>query len=140
MTVKPFTSIERAALALLERDFVHESEALSAHPERVGGDFAFKKAMPWYIRIDKVPGGSSDYLQGDFVLDIEVFSGDYATAESVAFGVEALLLGYPHVVEVDGRKVVFDSVTENQGPADIPWEDESVHRLLATFVITARRR
>ena len=140
MTVKPFTSMERAALALLERDLVFEADALSEHPERVGGDFAFKGSMPWYIRIDRVPGGSADRLEGDFVLDIETFSRDYTVAESLAFAIEALLLGYPHVVEVDGRKVVFDSVTENQGPADIPWEDEAVHRLLATYVITARRR
>jgi len=91
--------------------------------------------------IDQVPGGASNALEGDFVLDIEVFSPSYSTAESVAFAVEALLLGYPHVVEVGGRKVVFDRVEQNQGPSDIPWEgDDNVTRMLATYVITARRR
>lgn len=140
MTIQPFSSMERALLALLERDFTYGAEALSDHPERVGGDFGYE-GKPWFIRIDQVPGGASNRLEGDFVLDIEVFSPSYSTAESVAFAVEALLLGYPHVVEVGGRKVVFDSVTENQGPSDIPWEgDDKVTRLLATYVITARRR
>ena len=140
MTIKPFSSMERAVLALLERDLVVDAQPLSATPERVGGDAAFS-GKPWYIRIDQVPGGASDRFEGDFILDIEVFSGSYSTAESVAFAVEALLLGYPHVVEVGGRKVVFDSVVENQGPSDIPWEgDDTVSRLLATYVITARRR
>lgn len=141
-TVIPQSSLERALLALLERDFVtRDGDVLAQHPGRVGGDFGYDPAaMPWFIRIDRIPGGSSGRLEGTTVIDLEVFSTDYLLAESVAFDLEALVLGYPHVVEVEGRKVVFDDVTQNVGVADLPWEDDSVHRLGATYVITARRR
>lgn len=136
MTVKPFSRIERSLLLLL----VQKYPGLEGSDAWVGGDFAYDAAtMPWYIRIDKVPGGATDRLEGDFIIDLEVFSNDYDQAESVAFDLEALALGYPHVVEVDGRRVVFDSVVQNVGVADLPWEDDSTYRLGATYVITARR-
>lgn len=141
-TMKPFSSIEIAMMALIERDGLVVDGVDTPVPDpQVGGDFAYDpETMPWYIRIDKVPGGSSDRLQGDFVLDLEVFGADYLLTESVAFALEALVLGYPHVVEVGDRKVVFDDVTQNSGVADLPWEDDSTYRLGATYVITARRR
>lgn len=135
MTVKPFTSVERAVLALFERDYTE----VPGDP-RVGGNFPGEVAADdYFIEIDKV-GGRSDRFEGDFVLDIGVYSGSYSLAESVAFELEALLLRYPHVVEVDGKKVIFDYVEQNQVPAEAPWDDDAVHRLLATYVITARRR
>lgn len=137
----PRTSVEQAVLALLMREVVFEGEALSSHPARVGGDFPGPELVdPWYIRIDRVPGGRFGRIQGYDVVDLEVFSTDYARAESLAFALEALALGYPHVVEVGDRKVVLDSVSQNVGVADLPWEDDSVYRLGATFAITARRR
>ena len=132
--VKPFSSIERAMLEIIVRD-------AEVPREQVGGDFGFDPAtMDYYVRIDRVPGGSSTGLQGDFIIEIEVFGQNYGAAESLAFRLEALALGYPHVVEVDGRKTVFDTVSQNAGVADLPWEDDSTYRLGATYVITARRR
>jgi hypothetical protein len=140
--VKPFSSIERALKALIVRDgLIVEDVATPVPSELVGGDFGYDPAiMPWYIRIDKVPGGAADRFQGDFVIDLEVFGQDYLATESIAFALDALVLGYPHVIEVEDRKVVFDDVTQNVGPADLPWEDDSTYRLGATYVITARRR
>jgi hypothetical protein len=137
--VIPRVSMERALMALLVRDFVYEGEPLSAHDERVGSDFP-DSTDPWYIRIDRVPGGRTGPLEGYDVIDLEVFSTNYLLAESVAFALEALVLGYPWVVEVDDRKVIIDSVTQNVGVADFPWEDDSVYRLGATYVLAARRR
>ena len=140
-TIRPFASIDRALLALLVAQPLQIDDTTTAVPEaQVGGDFAYQPTMPWYIRIDKVPGGSSDRFGGQFIVDIEVFAADYLLAESVAFAIEALLLGYPHVVEVDGRKVVIDDVSQNASPAELPWEDDSVSRLGSTYVLTARRR
>jgi hypothetical protein len=134
-TVTPWGPWERAVLALLEANM----PSLQDHPERVGGDLAYEREMPWYIRIDRV-FSRSNRLEGVFTVDLEVFAPEYAVAESVSNDLEALLLGYPHVVEVDGEKFVFDSVSQNSGPNDLPWEDEEVTRLGATYVITARRR
>lgn len=141
--IKSFGSIERALEKFLLQ---HYQPLVDLGPDadgRVGGELAFDPAtMPWYIRIDKV-GGRSDRLEGDFVVDIEVFgarSVGYVNTESHALDIEALLLGYPHVVEVDGRRVVFDTVSQNTLPDELPWEDDEVTRLGATYVITARRR
>jgi hypothetical protein len=92
-----------------------------------------------YVRLEQGPGGRSNQLEGDFVFDIETFSTKYAVAYSAAQDIEALLLRYPHVVRLDDRQVVFDSVDQNTAPHEIFWDDDSVHRLLATYVITARR-
>lgn len=138
MTIKPFTSpAERTVLALLDRDLA----ALEGDTSRAGGNYPDSSALAdeqVYVRIERV-AGSSDRLEGDFVLDIETFSASYSAAESAGFAIEALLLGYPHRVRVGEKDVVLDRVEQNQGPQEIPWEDDNVHRLSATYVITARR-
>lgn len=144
--VKPFGSIEKALAALLVAglpnadwtqadwdDLTGDGDGL------VGGDLAYEREQPWYIRIDKV-SGRSDRFEGDFTLDVEVFGINYLETESRSLDIEALLLGYPHVVEVEGSTWVFDTVSQNTIPDELPWEDDEVSRLGATYVITARRR
>ena len=134
--LKSFTSAERALMALVLSLETDEP----VDPARVGGDFAFDpETMPWYIRIDRIPGGRAGQIQGSQIVEVEVFSQDYLVADSLAFAIDALALGYPHVVEVDGRKVVLDRVFQNMGPADLHWEDDSVFRIGATYSITMRR-
>jgi hypothetical protein len=107
---------------------------------RVGGNFDYDPALPWYVRIEQVFSRSTR-LEGSFTFDVEVFApSDGTVAESVSDGLEALLLGYPHVIEVDDETFVFDTVFQNEGRRPLPWEDESVTRLGSTYVITARRR
>lgn len=139
-TIKSFGSMELALKALLIAKYPPLAQLPAFEADaRVGGDLAFEPALGWYVRIDKVDQ-NVDRLEGDFIMDVEVFGVNYLATESHALDIEALLLGYPHVVEVGGRTVVFDSVTQNAGPDDLPWEDDGVHRLGATYVITARRR
>lgn len=126
--VIPFTPIERTLRAFI----------LANRPELVVGRDLPRTGSGLYVRIERI-GGRSDRIQGDFVIDIEVFHSNYNTAESTALDLEALLLGYPHVVKVGDQHVVFDSVEQNQGPASIFWDDDQVHRLLATYAITVRR-
>jgi hypothetical protein len=133
--IKPFGSIELAVRELLL------ANVTDATPEQVDGDFAYDPAtMPFFIRIDKVPGTSTDRFGGDFAIDVEVFGVNYLEVESQALDIEALLLGYPHVVRVGDLTWVFDEVTQNSSPNELPWEDDEVTRLGATYVITARRR
>lgn len=130
MNIRPFAPIERAVRDLIQRDFTPLPEGIGRD---LPGDF-----VGTYVRIERT-GGSADRIQGDFLLDIEVFHTSYSRAESTLSALGALLLGYPHTVEVDGRRVTFDRVVENVGPQEIPWEDDNVYRLHAMYVITARR-
>lgn len=106
---------------------------------RVGGEFSFATGDGWYFRVELV-NSAADRFEGDFVFDLETWGDAYLDTDSRANRVDALVLGYPHVVEVDGHTWVFDKVSQNTGPRDLPWEDDAVTRLGATYVITARRR
>lgn len=133
--VAPRFSIPRALLALFDRDLA----AVVGHPERVGG-IPPEDPDPLYVEISRVPGGRWDEVQGYDVVDIDVYSRDFSQADSTAYAVEALLLTGPHSVELDGGVVVLDRAKQNIGPSERPWDDTSVYRVGATYVITARRR
>lgn len=94
---------------------------------------------PWYVRLIRVPGSRAEQLETTTAMDIETFAPEYNLADSLARGIEAVLLGYPHVVGVDSARVVVDSVYQNTGPHEIPWEDPAVNRILATYTFTVRR-
>ncbi len=132
--LKPRSSMEKALLYLLERDYA----PLHEHPERIGGDLPVSVGQ-LYIRVGRVTGAAGQ-IQGDTVIDVEAYSVSWSIADSAASSLEALLLGYPHVVEVDGRKVVIDRVTHNTGPQDLPWSDDRVYRIGSTYTLTARRQ
>lgn len=128
--IKPLPSIERAMVAFLKARFPDAP---------VGGDLV-GTPEEGYIRVAKVPGGAGDRFGATFVVDVEVFHPSYLTAESRALDIDAALLGYPHVVEVDPEtRVVFDEVEQNAGPAETFWDDPSVSRILSTYAITLRR-
>ena len=137
--VTPFGSVERALMSLLVRDYA----PLTGLDTRVGGNFpSGLLGTDWYIRVEKIPGGRANSFQGDFVLDLEVFSQDYLLADRVALDLEAILLGHGHhVVIADGTRWVFDEVEQNIAPSERPWDgDDDTSRIGATYVITARRR
>lgn len=134
LIVKPFAPMERALRDLIRRDLTE----VAGSPRAVGRDLPDSKLNGLYIRLERV-AGSAGRIEGDFVFDVETFHPNYSKAESAASALGALLLAYPHTLLLDDRRVTFDSVTENQGPSEIPWDDDNVHRLLATYVITARR-
>lgn len=139
-TIKAWGPFLRGVKALLETSLPDITGLPEADRDgRVGGDFSFERKDGWYIRLGLIDS-TSDRIGGQFVFDLEVWGDDYADAESRANRVDALILGYPHVVEVDDYKWVFDTVSQNTGPRELPWEDDEVTRLGATYVITARRR
>lgn len=139
-SIKAWPSFERGVKNLLLEHFPDIADLpVDEQDGRVGGDFAFQSGQGWYIRIGLVTG-ASDRIGGDFVFDLETWGDDFLETESRANRLDALVLGYPHVVEVDDRKWVFDSVSQNTGPRELPWGDDAVTRMGATYVITARRR
>lgn len=139
-TITKFGSIERAVKAFLISAYNQLNTLDPAEADAlVGGDLRFDTSKPFYIRVDKV-GGVTDRFEGTFIVDVEVFGVNYGETESRSLDIEALLLGYPHVVEVEGKMWLFDQVSQNRLPDELPWEDDAVTRLGATYVITARRR
>lgn len=133
-------SIEAAVRKLLMSSLPGLREMPPAEGRKyVGRDFSFDPTTAdFYIRLGKVPGPGGR-LETTHIVDIEVFARNYLAAESRSLDIEALLLGYPHVVEVDGREVGFDRVHQNVVPDELPWEDDSVSRVGATYAITVRR-
>lgn len=123
----PFPSVSKALRALLKTRFA-----------AVGGSLP-GELTDLYVRIEMLPGRSNIH-EGDFVFDVETFAPSYSAAESAAFAIEALLLGYAGMVEVPGATPVrFDSVASSSTPSETFWDDDTVTRFLATYVITVRR-
>jgi len=134
--VKKFGAIELALLALLVRDL----DVLEGSEVRVGGDFP-TSVDDFYIRIDKVPGGGNTSFEGDFLVDIEVFSEDYLRAEDISEDIEVLMLAHGVTSVVAGdQKWVFDGIFQNRGIADLDWDGgDDTHRLSASYSFTVRR-
>jgi hypothetical protein len=133
--VAPFGSVELAVMELLVRDYA------PLDMDHIGGEMP-GTVDPWYVRVDKIPGGRTDSFEGAFLLDIEVFASDYLNAEKILHDIEGLLLahGY-HVVISGGRRWVFDSVFQNSGVADLPWDGgDDTFRLGSTYTLGFRRQ
>lgn len=127
MTVTPFPMIEKAV-----RELVQTYEPASG---KTGGSPDFDPGVDLYVMISLVPGGSTDQIEGDWVLDIDVFSSSYGSAMNHALALEPVLIGSRKVTSV----LRLDNVYQNEGPAERPWDDEGTFRVGATYAFTARR-
>lgn len=127
-TPAPFPMIEIALKELIERDLDAEG--------KVGGDLSYDPSTDFYIWIGLVPGGASNVLEGTWVVDIDVFSKGYGTSMDKSLALEALLL------KPGGHRTTvmrIDSVFENIGPTERPWDDDAVFRVGGTYAFAARR-
>lgn len=123
-----FPMVEMAAKALLE-------EKVTGAAGNVGGDLSYDGTTDFYIWIGLVPGGSTDQLSGEWILDIDVLSKSYVTAMQKCLEIEAKIIGPRHVTET----MRIDNVYQNQAPAERPWDDDTVYRVGGTYVLTGRR-
>jgi len=128
-TPDPFPMIEVALKQLLERD-------LAGAEGKVGGDLSYDGVADFYVWIGLVPGGASNALEGTWIVDIDVFSKGYGVSMNKALAIESVLLK-PGGHRTSTMRI--DSASQNTGPADRPWDDDSVFRVGATYVFTARR-
>ena len=124
----PFPLVEVAIKELIET-------LLPSLLGKVGGDLSYEPGDGTYVWIGLVPGGSTDRVDGQWIVDIDVFGDGYAAAMNNALAIEANLVGPHHVTSV----MRLDNVYQNSGPSERPWDDESVYRIGATYVFTARR-
>lgn len=125
--MNPFPMIERAVLEMVQT----YPPALG----KAGGDPDFQPGTDLYVMIGLV-GGATDEVEGDWAVDIDCFSSSYAGAMDAALALEATLLGR-RLWRTE--TMLLDRVTQNEAPAERPWEDESTYRVGATYSFVARR-
>lgn len=127
MTVNPFPLVEAAIKELIETKF-------PAAVGKVGGDLSYAPGSGLYVWLGLI-GGSTTQVDGQWALDVDVFGDNYAEAMTNALAVEAALVGPRHVTST----MRLDNCTQNEAPVERPWDDESVFRIGAIYVFTARR-
>lgn len=119
--------VEKAVKELIETGY---EPALG----KVGGDLSYT-GSGLYVWIGLVPGGTSDEIEGEWILDVDCFGQTYGAAMDAALDLETVLIGRRKVTSV----MLLDSCTQNEGPSERPWDDETSYRVGATYVFTARR-
>lgn len=129
-SIKPFPLIEKAVKEVIEANY-------QPADGKTGGDMDPATLDGLFVQLSLVPGvGSSDKTSGEWMIDIDVFGTSYGAAMNHALALEALLLA--------GRfttgEMIVDNVYQNASPAEGPWDDDSVFRISASYVFTARRR
>lgn len=125
--VNPFPMIEMALKELIEAKY----EPAEGH---TGGDLSYS-GEELYVWLGLVPGGSSDEIEGDWIVDVDCFAPSYAAAMQAALDLEAVLLVRRHVTST----MRLDNTYQNASPAERPWDDETAFRVGATYTFTARR-
>ena len=125
----PFPMIEIALKELIVERFPEADGKL-------GGDLSYERGDGLYVWYGLVPGGASTATDGEWIVDIDVFADSYAAAMQAALELEAGLLGKTYGRTSEMR---IDSITQNESPAERPWDDDAVFRIGATYVFTARR-
>lgn len=128
MSTQPFKLIEQAVKELIVTEYAPPAGS-------VGGDPGYKHGDDLFIWISLIPGGSTDQVYGEWILDIDVLAPNYGDAMRHSLALEAILVGPRHSTSV----MRIDNVYQNEGPAERPWDDEQVSRVGATYVFTARR-
>lgn len=123
----PFPMIEKAVRELVER--------YDPADGKTGGDPDFTPPVDLFVMISLVPGGSTTEVEGDWIVDIDVFGSSYASAMQHALALEPVLIGSRKVTST----LRIDNCYQNQGPAERPWDDENTYRIGATYAFTARR-
>jgi hypothetical protein len=127
--LKPYVDIEKAMMALLDRDLPELSE-------RSGTELPDDLTDLPYARIERLPGRRSLLVDAP-VVDVDVFAVGTA-GKSLQEAIEAVLASYPRGVAVGDRFVKLELVSST-GPRRLPWSDDRVRRYAATYQLRARR-
>ncbi len=117
----------------LTRLLVTELEVWVATPEQTGPETPddLQARLP-FIRAYRI-GGSRDRLADFGTVAVDVFAGDYTTAEGLAEDIAQWLCGPPPPI------VWLDRVEVDIAPRRLPWGDERIFRFQGQYVVTARR-
>ena len=126
--MNPFGMVEKAVKEVVESGYAVANG-------KVGGDPSYVAGQDIYVWISLVPGGTNDEVEGDWVVDIDVFAPSYGEAMTHALALEPVLLRRSHRT----TEMRLDRTFQNQSPAERPWDADGVARVGATYVFTARR-
>lgn len=131
MSEQPFGMIEIALRELIMR---FDTDATESHVDNAPSyDPATQDFFYW---IALIPGSTSGEIEGRWTVDIDILDTNYGSAMRRALALEpALLRRGGHRT----NEMLIDSVFQNEGPAERPWEDDGTYRVGATYVFTARR-
>ena len=123
-----FGPIELAVAELLEARFPGA---------KVSGDIEYiGNRAPNAFFVAQVPGaGKLTETEGTWYVDVDVFDTEYLDGLDRAEDVSILFLNK----RLRTSKIIFDKVEQSSPPAEIPWRDDSVYRIGATYSFTARR-
>lgn len=128
MTIQPWPIVEKAIRELVEDKYAPADGHAGGAPSYEAGDDI-------YVWISRVPGGGSDEISGEWIVDIDCFAPTFGEAMTHANALEAIFLARMHSTSV----MNLDRTRQNESPTERPWDDESVSRVGATYVFTARR-
>jgi len=78
-------------------------------------------------------GGNRDRLSDFGTIAVDVFAGDYTTAEALAEDIAQWLCGPPPPI------ALLDRVEPDVAPRRLPWGDERIFRFQAQYTVVTRR-
>ncbi len=85
-----------------------------------------------FIRVERV-GGGRDRVSDAPVIELQFYAATYAAVQPLAEQVCEWLCGPPSPV------AAIDRALCTSGPTEIPYGDERIRRMVATFQLTTRR-
>lgn len=129
MALQPFADIEKAIMALLDRDVPEIAE-------KSGTEWPSPLTYP-AVRVERLPG-RRDRLNDYPWIDIEVLHEGTA-GKLVLEAIDTALASYPDGVAVGDRFVKLELVGVPTPPRRLPWSDDRVRRYAATYQLRARR-
>lgn len=132
-SLTPFADVELGVMIGLEDKFVdlEQGDVATVTPSNLGYRLSQGRR---FVRVGRVTG-NDDRITDVAVVDIDVFGASRQVARDLAEGIRAWLLGYP----LTAGSLIVDRVFTETAPTRAPWEDENVHRYLATYRISSRR-
>jgi hypothetical protein len=115
------------------RLLVTELEVWVDSPDQAGPETPddLQDKLP-FVRAYRI-GGSRDRLSDYATVSVDVFAGDYSSAEALAEDIAQWLCGPPPPI------VWIDRVEPDVAPRRLPWGDERIFRWQAQYTLVTRR-
>jgi hypothetical protein len=91
--------------------------------------------LPLFIRMERV-GGNDDRVTDTARVAVEVYAPTRAAAWDAARGIQQYLIAGPRRIPGAG---IIDRIGTEVGPQDMPYDDQRVRMVSATYEVASRR-